>query len=167
MFDFAQLHPDPDKLDGVWTRCLLPIQDGKLIDTGVDLLIAYAFDNEAFENRQASLVAEAQRANRNQPLDELQGNRIIRRASAGPVLKDWKNYVLNGQEVPFSQAEAEKALLSSFQFAQFVARFAGNLSNYRTPAPADSAEQMPANPDDGEENPQQDTSLQGSLSSAG
>ena len=101
-FDFSQLQPDDDKAAGVWTRCFLTRRNGTKIDTGCDLLIAYAGDNPAFEKRQAQLTAKMQRAARNRELDQTEFNEIVRRAAVGPVLKEWRGYKLKGQEVPYS-----------------------------------------------------------------
>lgn len=96
MFDFNELLPDADKAEGVWTRCVLPRRDGTKIDTGADLLICYALDNPAFERRQAALTAKAQRTAGKRDLNQADYNEIVRRAAIGPVLKDWKGFVLDG-----------------------------------------------------------------------
>ena len=162
MFDFNQLSPEPDKTDGVWTRCKLPGRDGKLIDTGCDLLIAYALNNPALRHRQAALTATAQRLAKGRPLNQAEDGDIIRRSAVGTVLKDWKGYVLDGQEVPFSEPAAEKALLASDQLSNFVAGFSGNLDNFRTADPAEAAPSAIVDPDhDGEE--EQDATTEGVL----
>lgn len=166
-FDFNELLPDADKAGGIWTRCYLNRRDGTRIDTGTDLLIAYAVDNSQFERRQAQLTAKAQREARNRELNQAEFNEIVRRAAVGSVLKDWRGYRLNGQDVPYTAQAAEKAMLSSTQFATFVAGFAGDLANFR----AETEPEQPAgehagdsSATDGEE--EQDATTEGVLKTA-
>ena len=124
-------------------------------------------DNPAFERRQAQLTAKLQREARNWELNQAEFNEIVRRAAVGPVVKDWRGYRLNGEEVPYSAQASEKAMLSSTQFATFTAAFGGDLANFRAAVkpqqPVD--EEQPAEQDaDGKE--EHDATTEGVLKTA-
>ncbi len=104
--------------DGAWTNY-----------RGVDLRIARA-NNDNFKKTFMRLARPYRKDIAQDNLDEKISESIMCEAIADAVLVDWKNFSINGTEVPYSRANAIALLKNDADCRKFVQDFSADLSNY-------------------------------------
>lgn len=96
---------------------------------GVDLLIARG-NNIAFKSAFRKLTKPFQREIERNIISERDSENILAEALADGVLLDWKNFVINNKEVPYTKQNAKQLLINDPDCRDFVQEVANDLDNY-------------------------------------
>jgi len=96
---------------------------------GVKLLIARG-NNIKFKREFKRLSAPHSRAISKGRLDEQTANDIVVRSAAVGLLRGWKNFIVDGEEVEFNVQNAIDLLRSDPDCLDYVQEFADDVDNY-------------------------------------
>ena len=105
-------------------------EDGVWADyRGVKLKIARA-NNERYTREFRRLTRPYQKQIAKNKLDPDLAKEILAKAAAKGLLRDWKDFYINGEKVPFSLENATQLLLNDEDCLDFVTEFAQDMDNY-------------------------------------
>jgi hypothetical protein len=96
---------------------------------GVDLLIARA-NNSKFKAAFRRLSKPYKKQIDNETLDEATSEDILAGALAEGILVDWKNFVVNGEQIPYTLDNAKELLKNDPDLVDFVTAFSKDIDNY-------------------------------------
>jgi len=111
--------------EGVWTDY-----------RGVKLKIA-RLNNPKFQRAFKKFTRPYQKEMRKGTLDNDISKEILAKAMAEGLLVDWKDFVVDDQEIPYSRDAATSLLINDTDCADFVHEFASDLDNFITEAEDD------------------------------
>lgn len=134
--DLRKTRTDPSKdKNGVWVP----------IDEETSILVRRA-GNADYRTALTKLMQPYQQSLRFQQLPEDTARRILAEAEAEAILVGWKGMKQDGEELPYSKAEAAR-LLSNPEYAVFqeiVRGAAGDWDNFRAAEEAQAVKNSPA-----------------------
>lgn len=104
--------------EGVWTEYL-----------GVELLIA-RITNDVYKRAFRRLSKPHQKKIDNRTIDDKTTKDILAKSVAKGLLRDWKGFVIDGKEIPYSYENAVQLLKNDPDCLDFVMEFAQDLDNY-------------------------------------
>lgn len=111
---------------GVWTKF-----------SGSEFLIVYA-GNLTFQRKLSRLQKPFRKQIEKGSLDPEKSKELLIQSVVGTLLIDWKNVVdSSGNEIPFDESVAFKALSNNDDLIDYVQEFATDLENYREESIAD------------------------------
>ncbi len=119
------------------TICITPVDrkaanNGKWTKyRGVDLCIARS-NNTKFKSYFRKLTAPYQTDMDEGRMSEEVSIDIMAQALGKEVLVDWKNFVINGEEIPYSPSNSKELLLNDPDCQDFVMSFSEKVTNYFT-----------------------------------
>lgn len=98
---------------------------------GVDLLIARS-NNTLFAKTMRQLSKPFAKQLKKGDLAPETVNSILAKATAVGILKDWRNFKIGGEDVPYSTENATNLLINDPDLMDFVSDFSSELDNYLT-----------------------------------